>query len=532
MDEYTRITSLDRTKNSVITACSNVESILTFIEELKSRPHITNVWISLYDVVPEMIDLLERINVEWLGITIRYLKADLGISINAFYNCFINSTTISEIEFDYNFGELDCILLISPLIMKNKHIRKLNLGVNTKSERIFNVISGYFSFISTSSITHLVLQEVKFTDSSLSHLGNLTKILESLSVTRTNLTKHHLELLCNCALESTTLCKLKFSNCGLDYNNINPVINLISKSKSLRSLDLSYNPIRNEGFFDICKAMGNNKILTSFKMLSFNEVLDNSTDAISEILQNNTTLTKFTVSNCNLTSFSDVNPNFQPKVLQLSCNPTLDIKQILKLSSLTKLDLQYTSIQRTLLSFCNNLRVLNLTHSLTDFNNDDFETFCGSLVDSNVVDLNLRGNKIDCFKAAILAKYLNETKLKKLSLYLNSIKSEGLQILSNTLISNLTLAEINLDGNYFVPDDRVLILRLIKSSKHLHTIAIGTIGEFDIEFYQDLFEAIKSNPIIRDFDDFTKLRYRNYDELYYNILNELVQHRNMFYQLI
>lgn len=409
-------------------------------------------------------------------------------------------------------------------------------------------IEGIFSCSKHIPDVEIIARKIWFQNVEMSHkLRDVilrSPLLESINFELTNLSKCGSDIariIDGCA----NLKNLKLSKTSLTTEDTKCIGKAIRRTKSLETLDISFNSLGQKGLYRISKGLKEN---TSIKILIANKI--NIADDIDQKtllnLENNTTITTFhfanndeIVSGSNLAqyflnskqiSYLDIsntgewaptmlstvhlieyiktsktlktlligNQNFTSEVIVKLFNAVKENKklEVLNLNSTTMSHKGLKNIQAVLREN-KSLKELHIESSQLGTKGSR-KLSEGLGADCSIECLNLKSSNIGTEGIKFIIQALaHNTKLKTLELDSNGIKDEGIDVISAMLEENTTLINLSLDSNPITQVGMERLSQAIKKNETLKVLSLANIDEIKTEGFKAIESATQASKSLR-----------------------------------
>ncbi|CAF3969897.1 unnamed protein product [Rotaria sp. Silwood2] len=351
------------------------------------------------------------------------------------------------------------------------------------------------------NLSHLILTNDGINDTGAYEIGELlktNKTLISLDLSGNEIKTKGMKSITDALIKNPILKKIFISNNQLDeesgetiadllrnnksITNINisqnllldkaakEIANALQSNQTLLELDISHNKIESIGGYAFAQALRTNRTL-KYLNISKNEIFKEGSRYFWECLEGNSTLITLNVSDCRMTDkdtyrpWSNIYRNEGLKTLSISCGEISQkniegIKYFLSDdTSLVRIDMeaycsditaeQATTIANTL-EINKKLAYFQLPSASSKSNPAIHIIFDGLTNNQSITHLELRGSYFSTTPkqfGEVIAKMLHKNKyLKYLNISQNRISEDGLKCISEALIQNNNLTDLDIGG--------------------------------------------------------------------------------------
>ena len=247
---------------------------------------------------------------------------DLDILCNALRN----NNCLETLALSYNEINDLAALSIAKMVLRNKSIKKLQLGSN-------HFTSNFSGFISASLIQNSTLQYLDLSRNNLQSKGmwpitvalSDNHQLKSIDLRHNKMDSSSAEMISELLSKNDSLTLIRLSGNKFEDSGVSIFADSLKNNKTIKEIELDDVDITSEGFLALCKALLINTTLERIT-ISKNRLSGKVMYAFRDVLLKNTTLTYVSLNECNIDDAGchfiaeGLSNNFSLKGLELEKN--------------------------------------------------------------------------------------------------------------------------------------------------------------------------------------------------------------------
>eukprot|EP01124_Arcella_intermedia_P021116 TRINITY_DN2895_c1_g1_i2.p1 TRINITY_DN2895_c1_g1~~TRINITY_DN2895_c1_g1_i2.p1 ORF type:complete len:1623 (+),score=417.01 TRINITY_DN2895_c1_g1_i2:500-4870(+) len=402
----------------------------------------------------------------------------------------IPNVTITQISLSDNLIGNEEMQHISDYLKSNSTVTSLSLKNNDIGNEGIHFISEILK--SNSTITSINLQNNKVGNEGAQFISEC--LSSNSTITSVNFEGNHMELgimnFLNCLLNKQSTLDLSRNKIGCTA--IQFITKYLSSNSTITKINLAENQIGNEGIPFISLCLRSNSTLTSLDLRK-NGIGNSGLHSLLDFLRSNTTINSLDLTGNEIEEGIATFIHFlirKDSTVDLSKihNKSIGIEGVRFISDSLTSNSSITSLNLSKVSIGNELHLIleSLKHNKA----------------ITTIDLTGMGQKISDKDAILISECLRfNSTIKSILLPNNNIGPSGIKCITESLKSNSTVTEIDLEWNRISdpksssPDGAKWISDCLKFNSKISTILLGS-NSIDLKGIEHILESLKSNPTV------------------------------------